>query len=361
MTSPAQLQGTAADAIRSAEAALAWQNSVAAHIDLQVITAVLNAHGTRTEGVEALDRLQREIEAAVTSWAGLDTPAGARAFQRYLIDKLGAIRAVLDTADLDATSKAALAAALAALYASAVPGTPDPDPPPPGAPPDGSAPPGPDEPAGPAPPPEPAAAAAPLPMPALTGGGWGGGAPSGAGLSSLPGLTGLGAGLGVRPRGDTLRDVQRPGASDESEESDESGESEESGQPAASDTPGSTVIRLPGGQQIAAPSPELAAVITAAVAGTPIAEAFRQQGIALPAPGSVPTALVAPDSLVPGDVGFFADHHALALGEGKALLDNEIRSVTDVAGPGFAGWQHPPPPAPELPPVPAAAAKADPS
>lgn len=387
MTSPAQA-GAEAEAIRSAEVALARQNSVAAQIDLQVITAVLNARGTHAEGVDALDRLQSEIEAAVSSWTDLDTPAGARAFQRYLIDKLAAIRTVLDTADLDATSKAALAAALAALYGAATPGPDEPAappaPPPPAPPAPGPPPPdlagvpgdaGPpviDPPAEPDPGTEPtpsappAVAATPAPAAAMPGGGWGGGGlPGGGGLSSLPGLSGLGREIG--PLGPLGSRREAPDAAGE-----RSGESDGPAEPTA-DRPaeplpadGAVVIRLPGGQTVTAPSPELAAVITAAVAGTPIPDAFRQQGIAIPPPGSAIAALVAPDQLTAGDIGVLADRHALALGAGKALLDNQIRDVADIAGiagPGFAGWQHPPEPLPVPPaaPVPAPAPGAVPS
>ena len=99
------------------------------------------------------------------------------------------------------------------------------------------------------------------------------------------------------------------------------------------------------------------------VAGTPIADAFRQQGIAIPPPGSAIAALVAPDQLIAGDIGVLADRHALALGDGKALLDNQIRDVADIAGPGFVGWQHPSdsPPVPPAAPAPAPAPGAVPS
>ena len=78
--------------------------------------------------------------------------------------------------------------------------------------------------------------------------------------------------------------------------------------------------------------------------GTPIAEAFQRQGITLPAPGSdVPNPLD-PEVLQPGDVGVFADRHALALGNGKAVLNNQIQPIANIAGPGFLGWLHPPVP-----------------
>jgi len=86
----------------------------------------------------------------------------------------------------------------------------------------------------------------------------------------------------------------------------------------------------------------LAAAIKAAVGGTPIAEAFRQQGMTIPPPGTeVPTPI---DSLrvTPGDIGMFTDRHALALSPGKALLDGQIQHIATVSGPSFLGWEHPP-------------------
>ena len=71
-------EGAAAEAIRTAESALAQQNSLVAQVDLQVVTAVLNAHTNHANGVEALQRLQDEIEGAVITRTDLDTPAGAR-------------------------------------------------------------------------------------------------------------------------------------------------------------------------------------------------------------------------------------------------------------------------------------------
>jgi hypothetical protein len=100
---------------------LAHQNSTTAQVDLQVITAVLNAHASDVGARAVLDGLQRDVEAAVAGRTDLDTPAGARGFQRYLIDKLRDIRTVVETAGLDATSKAALVAALASLYATPCP------------------------------------------------------------------------------------------------------------------------------------------------------------------------------------------------------------------------------------------------
>src|SRR5271154_4436255 len=116
---PDHQEGDAADAIRNAEVALAHQNSATAQLDLQVVTAVLNAHQKNAAGREALNDLQRDIEAAVTTRSDLDTPAGARDFQRYLIGKLRDIRAVVASANLDDTSNSALMAAWTSLYNAA--------------------------------------------------------------------------------------------------------------------------------------------------------------------------------------------------------------------------------------------------
>src|ERR1700678_1369033 len=118
---PEHQEGDAADAIRNAEVALAHQNSTTAQVDLQVVTAVLNAHQKTTAGTQALNRLQRDIEGAVATRSDLDTPAGARDFQRYLIGKLRDIRAVVAGASLDDTSSSALMAAWTSLYNSAQP------------------------------------------------------------------------------------------------------------------------------------------------------------------------------------------------------------------------------------------------
>ena len=109
-------QGDAAEAIAGAEAALAHQNSASSQLDLQVISAIMNAHLKTVEGRDALTTLQRETEAAVQTRSDLDTPAGARDFQRFLIGKLRDIRAVVMNASLDDTSKSALMAAWTSLY-----------------------------------------------------------------------------------------------------------------------------------------------------------------------------------------------------------------------------------------------------
>ncbi|MBB3748744.1 hypothetical protein FHT44_001205 [Mycolicibacterium sp. BK634] len=357
-------EGRAAEAIRAAETSLALQNSVSAHLDLQVITAVLNAHATHTAGAEALDGLQDDIETAVATRTDLDTPAGARAFQRYLIGKLRDIKTVVETAGLDDTSKASLAAALASLYGGAAADDTEEKTQAPAAP---AAPPAADIPAdgGIDPfgdelppddllPPDPSAGGQPMPAPmippmaAMP-------APAGGSAGPLTGPASMPAALDNLPPPrlpadddllddpaldeplDEVQDETAPGNDDAGEDAGE----EELPAPTPDDA---TVVQLPNGETVTAPSPQLAAAITAAVAGTPIPEAFRQQGITLPAPGTAVPHPIESARLIPGDIGMLTDRHALALGNGKAVFNNQIQPIASVTGPSFLGWEHPPEP-----------------
>ena len=344
--------GAAADAIRAAESALAHQTSLTAQVDLQVVTAVLNAHTDHGGAVAVLDRLQDEIEAAVLIRTDLDTPAGAREFQRYLLEKLRDIRTVIDTAGLDATSQATLAAALASLYASNAPDTPNAELPLRGAPADdlpgdylpadylpGEYPPG-DYLPGEYPPP---ATAPPAAMSPAWGGAPATGSSFGGGLPTLP--TAASPDFPIErpqidwPVANALPDAEPEPDVVEAAEAD-SGQSAPA-PPETSNADGLTV-RLPDGQNVTAPNAQLAAVITAAVAGTPIPDAFSAQGITIPAPGSAIPVPVEPGRLVPGDIGLFADRHALALGSGQMLLDNVIQPLGTMKDAGFIGWLQPP-------------------
>src|SRR5262249_42106653 len=112
----------------------------------------------------------------------------------------------------------------------------------------------------------------------------------------------------------------------------------------AADSPpvGPTTVALPDGDTVTAASPQLAAAIEAAVGGASIPEAFHQQGITIPAPGTAVADPIDPMQAAPGDVGIFTDRHPLALGPPKALLDGQIQHIATVSGPSFLGWEHPP-------------------
>ncbi len=374
---PDRETGEAAKAIATAEAALARQNSASSQLDMQVVSAILNAHGKAVDGRDALIQLQHETEAAVRTRSDLDTPAGARDFQRFLIGKLRDIRGVVLNASLDDTSKSALMAAWTSLYdasksepnrpgerpattATEVAGPardaaeqpsdePDPEWDPlldslladDGQPPGDS--PGSDPIAGTATPPTPMPPTMPT-LPNFGGGslpGLGSTPASLAGWEAPGGLSGLRDGTSTDPDLPDLPDEEPADSEDQAahDASDAHEGSSDEPQPAPAAT---TTVTLPDGEIVTTPSPQLAAAIKAAVGGVPIAEAFQQQGMTIPPPG---TAVANPiDSLQvsPGDIGIFTDRHALALSRGKALLDGQIQHIATVSGPSFLGWEHPP-------------------
>ena len=139
---------------------------------------------------------------------------------------------------------------------------------------------------------------------------------------------------------DARRDSDDPENRLASDDQDHERAAHEPGEPAA----GPTTVTLPDGETLTAASPQLAAAIQAAAGGTPIAEAFRQEGMAIPPPGTAVNDPVDPAQLSPGDIGMFTDRHALALGESRALLNGQIQHISTVNGPGFLGWEHPPAP-----------------
>ncbi len=398
---PPGQQGDAATAMKKAEDALARQSSVTAQLDLHVVGAILSAHAMAVEGSERLRALQDEVEAAVQSRTDLDTPSGARDFQRYLIGKLRQIAAVVESGNLDDTSRAALASAWTALYENArgqrppesdtlqtsgtapesagvAPVAADDPPQPDGV---GIA----DDPlldsllaaeqitpgglmsgppvSGPAPavPPLAPANAPMFPMPGIT-----------PGMSAAP-LTG---GTAEWPKPDLSGGPFRPGRSADAGNAEleslfDDGylPSESDGLPVADilfgdeqadnlsgDYAGadSVTVRIPGGDVVSAPTPAIAEVLRSALAGTPIGEAYRQQGIVVPPPGTAVSHPVDPARIVAGDIGMFTDRQALAVDTHRAWMDGRIQPTTSIGGPSFLGWLHPPAQgtAPSAPPPP---------
>ncbi len=356
-------EGDAADAIRHAEAALAHQNSSTARVDLQVVTAVLNAHQKAVAGREALNTLQRDLEQAVATRSDLDTPTGARDFQRYLIGKLRDIQDVVAGANLDDTSNSALMAAWSSLYNSAQPGSDTADQRPSSGAPAAAMPPpnvqnspttkeselepyldsSPEDDLGMPPESTPAqvsSAPAPAGMPSIPAFGGGGGLPGGTGFGMPAGFQLPGSSPVANEELDDVRPATDDAVDTEPDKNDQQRTDHEHTEPAS----GPTLVTLPNGETLTAASPQLAAAIEAAAGGTPIAEAFRQQGMTIPAPGTAVSDPVDPSRLVPGDIGMFTDRHALALGESRALVNGQMQHISTVGGPDFLGWEHPPAP-----------------
>lgn len=359
MTTPDEQNGVLTTTLKKAESDLTQQNSATAVLDLLVISAILNAHAATGAGAEKLRRLQREIESAVQNRTDLNTAAGARDFQRFLIGKLREIAAVVEDVDLDDRSKAALAVAWAALYESSKEPQPEPGPPDPmlsdplltepmltdpylglepGLPPATA-------PAAPGIPPvtltPPAAPSLPTTAPA------GAGLPSSPLLPSIPRFDDLGAAQNPPPLPDDalldeLLAAEEAALADlDAEPDDAEPEFDPEHEDTEEETPESKTVALPDGDTVTASTPELAAALRAVLAGTPITEAFHTAGITIPPPGTAVTDPVDPGRVGTGDIAMFADRQAVALDESRVWIDGEIRPLTAVSGPGFLGWLRP--------------------
>lgn len=413
-------EGKAAEAIKKLESALKDQNSTVASADRTLAAAVLSAHSNSVEGKAKLATLQQSIEDAVNRQTALDTPMGAREFQKFLLSKQKEIIDVVAQADLDDKSKREILAGLSYLNAAPNPddksnsdgnktdgdGNANGD--------KGSGGEGGQGGAGGG---EAGAGGGDVsgggldagsgdPLadllgedPGLLGGDPGllGGAgqmpqfpmpqmPSlGGGGGGLPGLLGgggaPGGGLGdlLKPK-DSGGDSEKldplldpllgddPGAGDkppeqpnlldpkdEDKPGDEKPGEEKNKEPVpgapvpgplAPPVPpgaGPTQVQLPNGQTVTAPNPQMAEVTKAIAGGQPIGEAFRQHaGVNIAPPGAAVPNPLDPSQLRLGAVGQFTDHQVYALSKDLAIINGQVRPISEAAGPGFLGWMAPP-------------------
>lgn len=388
---PGHQSGVAAAALQKAENDLAQQNSTSSTLDLMVISAILNAHAVTGEGALRLQALQREVDNAVQNRTDLNTVAGARDFQRFLIGKLREIATVVHDADLDDRSKATLATAWTALYESskdvtepveARPSIPPSDPsvgtePSPPLPAYGS-----DLPMDPlfdpfanipvAPPlesvahsvPQPTPSSAPMAPPMTIPSA---GLPSGGGqFGAFPPASGQPRHSTQLPSDVRMRDIDdgllnrllaeseplpdspaeptsaEPGEDPPGTNADDAGDEADANPDLPA--PESTAVQLPDGERIDAPNPELASALRAALSGTPVTEAFHRAGIPIPPPGTAVDHPIDIARIGIGDVGMFTDRQAVAVDRHRVLLDGQIQPAAAVSGPSFLGWLHPPDP-----------------
>ncbi|MGH3577932.1 MAG: DUF4226 domain-containing protein [Mycobacterium sp.] len=118
----AEQAGLSIDAIQEKQAALSKRHGAAADADRVLAEALVSAHAATVEGVRRLDAIAAEIDRAVADQAaiGVDTPTGAREFQKFLIAKQREIIAVVGHArELDGAKKAVLEKLLPHYTASA--------------------------------------------------------------------------------------------------------------------------------------------------------------------------------------------------------------------------------------------------
>lgn len=94
-------QAGSAAAFAANQAALATQQRAAADADRALAEVLTNAHAATVAGMRRLDVLAGEIDHAAAGFA-LDTPLGAREFQKFLITKQRDVLAVVAaTQELD--------------------------------------------------------------------------------------------------------------------------------------------------------------------------------------------------------------------------------------------------------------------
>jgi Domain of unknown function (DUF4226) len=102
--------GRSLAAIRAQQSALAGRHGSVADADRMLAEVVASAHAATRESIRRLDAIADEIDrAAARSALAVDTPVGAREFQRFLTDKQREIASVVaDARDLDRAKRAVL-------------------------------------------------------------------------------------------------------------------------------------------------------------------------------------------------------------------------------------------------------------
>lgn len=103
--------GDSVAAIQAKQSVLLTRHSTATDADHLLAEAVAGAHAATVDAISRLDAISAEIDSAVQRQAALaiDTPLGARQFQKFLIAKQREIIAVVSTAkDLSSAKTAVL-------------------------------------------------------------------------------------------------------------------------------------------------------------------------------------------------------------------------------------------------------------
>jgi hypothetical protein len=117
----AEQAGPSVAAIQAQQAGLASRHSAIADADRVLTEALASAHAEMRQSVRRLDAIAAEIERAVAAQSAVDTPLGAREFQRFLAAKEREIAAVVTHAREVARSKSAVLQGLREHYAADAP------------------------------------------------------------------------------------------------------------------------------------------------------------------------------------------------------------------------------------------------
>lgn len=110
--------GPSLEAVEARRSALASQHGATSAADRALTEVLTSAHAAARDSVRRLDSIAEQIDRAVTNQTGLavDTPMGAREFQKFLMAKQREIAAVVDEAREFGRAKRAVLESLRAQY-----------------------------------------------------------------------------------------------------------------------------------------------------------------------------------------------------------------------------------------------------
>ena len=110
--------GPGVAAMRARQVALSNRHTAVTEADRALAGAFASAYAATVEGINRLDAIQSEIDSAVQNRAALavDTPMGAREFQRFLLARHREIIAIVSEAHQDDGVKKALLESLRSRY-----------------------------------------------------------------------------------------------------------------------------------------------------------------------------------------------------------------------------------------------------
>lgn len=112
--------GPSVAAMQARQLALVGRHGTVAEADRVLAEVLTSAHAAMREGARRLDAIADQIDHATVHQAGLaiDTPMGARAFQRFLLAKQREITAVVEEAQALMRAKKAVLESLRDQYAA---------------------------------------------------------------------------------------------------------------------------------------------------------------------------------------------------------------------------------------------------
>ncbi|OCB34029.1 hypothetical protein A5675_21060 [Mycobacterium malmoense] len=112
--------GPSVAAMQARQSALVGQQGTVADADRMLAEVLTSAHAAMREGARRLDAIADQVDRATVHQAGLaiDTPMGAREFQRFLLAKQREITAVVEEVRALSRAKKAVLEGLRDQYAT---------------------------------------------------------------------------------------------------------------------------------------------------------------------------------------------------------------------------------------------------